>query len=345
MGYRDLLYVVGHSRGGTTWLGELISLHPDVGYIFEPFASQCHYFTGFDTQTLFNNARYIRLDKRGPLLPDHPSSFFFNMEPEAPGLRRYRDLAKMHVRRLVEAAFRDRTGYTLALKQPRLENLGWAASAIGADHVVVLDRHPFGVIGSYRLGNHWGWMDLEWPLAKASIPDAYEEFRGMIEGARDRYEKLLVLSYMRSQVATEFARQRGCHLVQYEDLCRDPSRQMREIFAYVNLPFSDEYRAKLTAKLQDTTPETGHFLDTRKRPEERADGWRRELPPEIVENLTSFILKHGMEIATPGHGMSPLKESERSEAIRFNRQRRRRAAKRRIRRLFSVARTALSRRL
>ena len=315
--YVTLTYLAGHSRGGTTWLGELLACHGKARYLFEPFASQAHPCTGIDTQTIFNGGRFIRLQKRGSSLPDIPLPRFFREAPVAHQPDPFGELARQHLDRLVAHYFAGEHGYHLLLKQPRLENLAWVVAVLGAPRVVVLDRHPFGVVNSLWRWNVVGWSEIEWQILRrdTKLPSTYQT---LIEDARRPAERLLVLSYLRSMHARHFCRTCSeATFVQYEQLCRDPWAQIPAIWRQLGWPVQTADLARLEVKLAARQPVSGdRFLDTNQDPQARCDAWRHELPATIREQLMSFSSRHDLVIPVPGRGLPPLTRFERWQSQR-----------------------------
>lgn len=313
--FRTLTYVVGHSRGGTTWLGELLGCHPAVRYVFEPFASQAHPCTGIDMQTVFNGGRFILHRKRGRPVPDIPVPRFFRTGADDPTDRRLGQLAAMHVEAVAAAAFPGETGYHLVIKQPRIENLGWAAAAIAADHVVALDRHPLGVVNSVRRWGMLKWTRIEWAIITGdeTLP---AEARSLIGAADTPEERLLVLSWLRSQHLREFvAAAPTAILVEYDALCVDPLGETLRVWQHAGLSADAESRRSLDsllAKRDGPGEDAGsRFLHVHQDPLARQHAWRHELPDSIRRRLERFIRQHGLDIAVPGAGLPELSATER----------------------------------
>lgn len=313
--FRTLTYVVGHSRGGTTWLGELLGCHPAVRYVFEPFASQAHPCTGIDMQTVFNGGRFILHRKRGRPVPDIPVPRFFRTGTDDPTDRRLGQLAAMHVEAVAAAAFSEETGYHLVIKQPRIENLGWAAAAIAADHVVALDRHPLGVVNSVRRWGMLKWAQIEWAIVNRDQTLSPETQR-LIAAAETPEERLLVLTWLRSRHLREFvAAAPTALLVEYDALCADPLGETLRVWRHTGLIADTEARRALAAMLakRDGPGEDAgsRFLHVHKDPLARRHAWRYELPDSIRRRLERFIRRHDLDIALPGAGLPELSATER----------------------------------
>ena len=311
--FARLTYIVGHSRGGTTWLGQLFACHPDTRYLFEPFASQAYPCTGIDTQTVFNGGRFIRLRKAGYSVADIPVKRFFRQPTGDPNCHRLAALAAMHLAELTAQAFPGEHGYHLVVKQPRIENVAWATEAIGADHVVALDRHPFGVVNSVRRWGKLDWIKIEWEILE-SDPTIGATERSMIGDACAPEERLLVLSWLRSLHLRRFAAGRSAAtLVEYESLCLNPVDHTVRMWLSTGLDASDQAIAALRHSLSarsSAADRRSMLRDTHKDPLSRVHAWRSELPDSIRRRLESFVRRHALPIPLPGAGLPELTGGE-----------------------------------
>jgi hypothetical protein len=311
--FGPLTYVVGHSRGGTTWLGELLACHPAVRYLFEPFASQAHPCTGIDMQTVFNGGRFIHRAKRGRPVADIPIPRFFRTAADDPSEGLLARLAATHLAAVARRAFPDDHGHHLVAKQPRIENVAWAAAAIAADHVIGLDRHPFGVVNSVRRWGMLNWTKIEWAILGAD-PTVVPADRALIDAAGSPEERLLVISWLRSQHLREFAAGNAAILVDYETLCLDSVAETTRVWRAVGLEAGEPERARLRdllATRDEGEDQRARFLNVFKDPLSRVHAWRRELPDSIRRRLEAFVHRHALPIPLPGAGLPALSAAER----------------------------------
>jgi hypothetical protein len=314
MPWGRLTYLVGHSRGGTTWLGELIACHPGVHYLFEPFASQAHPCTGIDMQTVFNGGRFIHRNKIGRAVADIPIPTFLRDPSNEPSEGLLGSLAATHLMEVARRAFPGERGYHMVAKQPRIENLAWAAAAIRADHVIGLDRHPFGVVNSVRRWRMLNWTKIEWAILRkdASLMPAD---RSLVHDARTPEERLLVTTWLRSRHLREFvATHDGALVVDYESLCLDPVAETTRIWRAIGLIVGTAEVAALRGLLsirRDGEDGRSRFLNVFKDPLSRMHAWRRELPDSIRRRLEAFVRRHALPVPLPGEGLPKLSAAER----------------------------------
>lgn len=314
-----LTYLVGHSRGGTTWLGALLALHPGVRYLFEPFASQAHPCTGIDMQTVFNGGRFIHRGKVGRPVADIPIPKFFRDATSDPFDSLLATLAATHLGEVARRSFPDARGYHLVVKQPRIENLAWAAAALGVHHVIALDRHPFGVVNSVRRWGMLNWTRIEWAILAADASLAAAD-RELVRDARSPEERLLVTTWLRTRHLRDFAAGRDdTTLVAYESLCADPAATVTALWRAIGLDVGEaELAAASTflAERGDGEDRRSRFLNVHKDPQARQQAWRAELPDSIRRRLESFVRRHALPIPLPGAGLPDLTLAERWNARR-----------------------------
>ena len=158
LGTRSPILVTGAPRSGSTWLGNVLTLAPNVGFVHEPFnqrnsKGRCradfpHFFVHV---TDANEARY--LEPMRDTLAWHYSlgaelcAIPTRRKPRAP-----RALARL-VRDYAYFERMRRDGARVVLKDPiALFSADWIARRFGA-RVVVIIRHPAAFVASMRAAN------------------------------------------------------------------------------------------------------------------------------------------------------------------------------------------------
>lgn len=265
-------------------------------------------------QTVFNGGRFIHPDKVGRPVADVPIARFLRDADCEPSAGLLATLAATHLTEVARRAFADERGYHLVAKQPRIENIGWAAAAIAADHVVGLDRHPFGVVNSVRRWGMLKWTRIEWAILRgdASLSPAD---RALVDDARSPEERLLVTTVLRSRHLRAFvAAHEHATIVDYEALCLDPVGETTRVWQAIGLPAGDAEVESLRAMLRirrDGDDNRSRFLNIFKDPHTRLHAWRTELPDSIRRRLETFVRRHALAVALPGDGLPALSAAER----------------------------------
>lgn len=318
--YNNLIYLTGHCRGGTTWLGKLLSMHPDTHYIFEPFISTMHPYTGIDTFHLFSNGRcYKHLKQGNPIFEQFTHTFF--PEPDDKDLDDFKDLVKLHLNRLIEKYFSGEKINTLIIKQPRQELAAWSEKALNANYVIVVERHPFGIINSYQKIDAFSWIEFDWLHALKTIPQTHPELMFLFEEVSTDYEKLLVLTYIRQQILKNFQGRDNWMFINYEDLCEDAIMYIKKIIKFVGLSWNSKVREKIGNLISnnESNSSSNSVFDTRKNSIDRMNAWRFELSKNVQEQLCSFVKKKNLDIALPGDVLEPLSLEEHRLSNQYNR--------------------------
>src|SRR5262249_17506532 len=135
--------VTGHTRGGTTWLGQLLSLAKRASYIFEPLTHLRHPSTKQAASLRsFNRESEVWLTSWPPAC-----------EKEA----EYALALVKQVNELVEAYFRAPV-VNLILKEPGIQRFPLLQGALQPDVTVYIKRHPIAILNSYRRARLYeGW--------------------------------------------------------------------------------------------------------------------------------------------------------------------------------------------
>lgn len=169
---RQLIFVIGFPRSGTTWFSNLLNSHPDTVYRHEVFGRQ---FSEFGDQ-LFRRLKFdhglsdadyaeaVRIVLKANTETDKPPFFpkrFRSMR--SAGVQQFAWLASRALPILAPLYGQLYTPrgrrVTLVVKETRSSvNLGSIIAGARADKLVVLIRHPYGVIASHMRGIQAGLM-------------------------------------------------------------------------------------------------------------------------------------------------------------------------------------------
>lgn len=250
----------GTGRAGTTWLGSLVDTHPDVAYRFEPFHRLGRRPDGAQARRLLDDDR-LGSEAAGKLgafllpadpLTDKPPFFAKRHRPLA-GLATAWRAARTGVapRSVYRALYSPRRPAHVVFKEvtmaPSMDNL----VTRGAVPAVYLIRHPVAVCSSELRGQLAGkmptWRQENLDVALAARPD----LAALVTGP-DRPTSLLAANAALWRLDVEAAldlaaRDDGCLIVTYEELCADPPEGARHVLGHLGL---------------DAAPQTLRFIDS-----------------------------------------------------------------------------------
>lgn len=220
--YQEAIWLVGDGRSGSTWLSDLINWDRSYRELFEPFHP--HIVRQVRDYELF---QYLR--------PDETNS---------------------ELGRFLTSVFSGKFKHLRAdVSQPRLFYQGILVKDIFAHllvpwvhqnmpHVkkVLIIRNPFAVALSKQKLNNWTWMRE--PQAFLKQKPLYDDYlapheRIINQVGDDFIEKQILIWAIIHYVLFQSLNQEDIHLVFYEDLVTNPSKEIKRLFRYLGKDWTD----------------------------------------------------------------------------------------------------------
>jgi hypothetical protein len=236
------ILVTGSHRSGTTWTGKMIAQSPEVVYLQEPF-NLSYYNPGLCGAQFVTSFRYITADNEANYLPHFRKTAAFSYNWRG-GLSRVKGPGTFwHVLQEGYKFGRHQgTGHRPLFKDPfAVLSAEWMAERLNTA-VVVLIRHPAAFVSSVKRFN---WITplyqlLEQPLL---MRDLLEPCRADLEEySKDKYGVIAKAAAFWKFVyfVVDGYRQRHADwlFVRHEDLSRAPVEGFRQIFEFVDLPYT-----------------------------------------------------------------------------------------------------------
>lgn len=249
---KNWVFVTGEIRGGTTFVGKILSLPLEVDYIHEPFNIRC----GMPGMT--KRWRYVRPSLDTPEMQEiHDAAsriFSYNFslrnspfENEAIHRRiikqlvgtrgpYYLRLAKMNPFHR-HAVIKDPTGTLLA---------EYLHVHFGVKPVVVI-RHPASFIASLRRANWWpdvrkildGQPELVADHLNGSLDTWFNKNSDELQNAAAHWRLLTQV------VVNQAKKYDGWELVKLEDLSNNPVDEFKALYGRLGLPWSESVKKKI----------------------------------------------------------------------------------------------------
>jgi hypothetical protein len=291
---RRPVLVTGAHRSGTTWVGRMIDLSPEVGYINEPFNP--HHAPGICACRFPLWFQYVNRDNEHLFRPQLSATLAF----------RYRAVAQLlRTRRPADAELllRDGLEFTRArlrrarplMKDPIAAfSSSWLATTFDMATIVVV-RHPAGFAGSLlRLGWSHPFSDfLTQPaLMDEQLQDFEGEIRDMAKADRDIIDQASLLWRLIYWVLVKY---RTAHpdwiFVRQEDLARDPVTGFADLYRRLGLAYSQKiidqvgWYSSGSSDLEANAPPYAIRRDS----EGASSGWRRRLSKEQQSRLRAQV--------------------------------------------------------
>lgn len=303
------ILVTGAPRSGSTWLGNVLSLAPNVGFVHEPFNQHCSqglcradFPHSFVHVTEANEALYLEPMRDTLAWRFSPGAELRAIpgrtDPQPPRAiaRLVRDYAYFEQMR--------RKGARMVIKDPiALFSADWIARRFGAK-VVVIVRHPAGFVASMRAAGFV--MNFEAFCRQPSLMEGRlapfaDEIRAAAPTLSPSIEaNTLLWRILHHHVALLQQEHPDWVFVRHEDLSRDPVAAFPPLFERLGLPFTADVEAGL-AQFTSDQPAIGRFslFGTRRRTmrssEASVHAYRSRLSPEeiaAIQRLAAPLWEH-----------------------------------------------------
>ena len=249
MNSRPIL-VTGAHRSGTTWVGKMISVSPQVGYIDEPF--NLHHPPGICGAKFAHWFPYIT-DENGPMFYEYIKktlNFEYDVGEEIKTVRTPKDLVRIFSRILRDyprfSWYRFRKVRPLVKDPIAIFSAEWLANTFDMD-VVVLIRHPAAFASSLkRLNLTHPFSDfLSQPLLiKNHLYPFEKEIKLLTHNAKDIIDQAILLWRLVYYMVIKYRIKHDDWIfVRHEDLSCDPLLGFQDIFSRLDLEFTSRVRA------------------------------------------------------------------------------------------------------
>ena len=251
-------------RSGSSWLGAVLSSHPEVNYFFQPLFS-----TSFSSQLDINSSLEEIIDFYSQLYSSNDSfinQISFGKVNDTKNNKASNILYKeVRYHYLIQ---------NLLVKDPEIKIIG-------------LVRNPLSTINSWlnaprEFRKDLNWKELEeWRNAPKKNRNRKEEYNG--------YEKwketTLLFEKLESLYHDRFK------LVKYSDLINYSIQSFENIFHFMNL----ELHPKVLTFLSKTKSENNNDAYSIHRKDTSDDQWKTQLNPIIIEEIQKDLLNLGLE--------------------------------------------------
>jgi hypothetical protein len=201
--YNEKVWVVGDGRSGTNWLSSIINFDGDSRFVYEPIHPEK--VTAMKRLHLFEYQR-----------PDQENAALYA-------------LVKLVM-----------TGTLSDARANHNNRLRLYSRLLVKDSVktVLIMRHPFDVAASKSRKQNWAWMKE--PRVFLKQPDLVEDhlkpFQSFIENQQSFFEKQITIWAIIHYVWLRQFKEGGCHIVFYENLCRNTAVEVSRLGKFIGRP-------------------------------------------------------------------------------------------------------------
>ena len=283
------ILVTGAHRSGTTWVGRMLGLDPQVAYVSEPL--NVLHRPGVLRAKVTRWYQYVCEENEGGFLPAYLEllDFRYHLWDEIRSIRSLKDFLRMS---RDFAIFYNglMRGQRLLLKDPfAVFSIFWFAGRLNFK-VVVTVRHPAAFASSLRrLGWNFDFNDLlDQPLL---MRDHLEAYRARMQSIRAD-DVIGQASLLWAMIYRFVHDARGLNpdfvVIRHEDLSRDPVGGFRDLYTRLNLDYTRRVEKKI---LNSSSSENPKELSRKKvhavKLDSRAsmENWRKRLSADEVKRV------------------------------------------------------------
>jgi hypothetical protein len=283
------ILVTGSHRSGSTWVGQMLSAAPAVGYIREPF-SVLHRPGILEAEFPYWFP-YVCAENEGP---------YVNPVREMLGYRYKIRAALAAVRTPADAVrvgndLRTFAGYRRARARPLLKDpiavfsAQWLAERFGMD-VIVQVRHPAAFVSSLK---KYGWTHpfgdfLAQPLLMRDLLGDFEgDIREFAASPRPPVEQAILLwRLIHHAIAGYRDRHPTWLFYRHEDVAMDPLGRFEDMYGRLGLDFTTEARATIAEFTDPSNPAEATDDQTLRRDSRSSIWtWKSRLTAEEIDRV------------------------------------------------------------
>ena len=269
MGNRAI-FITGHGRSGTTWIGSTFEQAPGILYYGEPCNPKV--VKGGNYSYWF---RYVR--------PDGSDPYFESCLDRA-----FKGLITDGSYWLRQPYRRFLPGHRVVIKEvASLMLLEWVYKRYQPEILFVL-RHPCAVALSERNKSTSAERPIKEILKQPSLmEDHLNPYLTVLEKAKTPYEIFGALWGARNRVITDLMpKYPEWKIVFYEDLCSDPIKCFRELFDHFNLTWTVKVQKYINRTTIEKKP--GKY-STYRVTKNQINKWKRKMTPSEIEQVRTFV--------------------------------------------------------
>ncbi|RMF06476.1 MAG: sulfotransferase [Candidatus Neomarinimicrobiota bacterium] len=286
------LLVTGCPRSGTTWVGKTLALHPDMGYLQEPFNNDHN--QGRVPGKWPHRFFYIHSGNAGTFRPLVEQLFHFTYYP-VPGLfarQSWRDRA-MHLKEFCLWTRARWMAKRPLIKDPfAFFSTPWLVREMGVKPIILI-RHPAAVISSIKRLNWNLRFDhfLEQPeLMQDWLWDLAEEIQSVSTSQAGFLAKGIVFWKLFYQTVIKWeTRYPDWIFLKHEDLSRHPVAEFAQLYQKLGLKFDPSIRRKIIQMTESTShteiPSTAPAAYVTVNSRANLTNWKKRLHPEEIQTI------------------------------------------------------------
>jgi hypothetical protein len=276
--YKEVIWLVGSGRSGTTWVSDLLNYNKNYREMFEPFHP--HFVKEVE---VLSPHQYVRPGERNQTL-ERFSSQVFSGKFQHPRVDGYNGF--IHKGLLIKDIFANLFAR-------------WAFEKFPEIKIIFLIRNPFAVALSILKKSHWFWPSdpSEFLKQETLFEDFLQPYQDLIKRiARDNdpvLKQILIWSIINYVPLRQF-RPDDIHVCFYEDIFTEPNVELSRIFNFIGRS-QKKYPLEISKELitrpsRVSGPESN--VANKKSP---ISSWKNELTIQQIDSGFEILERFGLD--------------------------------------------------
>jgi hypothetical protein len=278
------IIISGIHRSGSTWLGHIISKHPKVFYIHEPFNLEYpkvkkpidFWYEYIDENT--------SIDKQIAIVRYIESYYLTNWKSFWENIRRINSLKllKKFIITLPSRIFNP----TPLIKDPiALFSLEWLEKKIDSK-IIISIRHPAAFVASIKVKN-WEFdfnnLLLQEDLVEFKLRNYKNQIAEYVENPPNIIEQgILIWTIIHDVIYDYQKKHKNWYFIKNEDLSINPLMEYEKIFSFLELDFDKKVQKEI---IESTT--SSRLGKLKRNSKENIKSWKKRLTEEDINNIKS----------------------------------------------------------
>jgi len=273
---KEIIWIVGDGRSGSTWLQEMINYDNKYRYMFEPF----HPLTAEEIQEI-GYYKYIR--------PEYKDEAFYNLASKVFS-------GKFYHPRVIRGG-RSQSRHLLIKDIFGNLLIKWVCRYFPRIKKILIMRHPFATALSKQKLKDWDWMTE--PVQFFDQPELFQDwlkpYEELIRNTKSFFEKQVLIWSIVHFIPLRQLDRREIYLVFYEQLCSHPENELKRLQSYLyGFDREEDLDPKLIEKIKEPSF-TSRADSAINRGGNLCDVWRDELSDSEIDKGVEILRAFGLD--------------------------------------------------
>lgn len=283
------ILISGSHRSGTTWVGKTINTSSKVFYIHEPFnkINLKRYFNiDLDVWFPYITVSNQSIIKKG--FDDFLKGNIFNIKYSNISLKRKTKLFIKNI--IIKTAFLRNKRFIL--KDPiAIFSSEWISETYQSNNIILI-RHPAAFVSSLKK-NNWTFDFSEFYKQSSLMGNHLKPFTKEIDKCiQDKCnivdQGILLWNIIHAYIYEMQKKHDEWYFVRHEDISNNPIKEFRNIFNYLNLPWTsktERYILKTTSSNNASERSDKNIHQLKRDSKSNIYNWKKRLSPKEIEHI------------------------------------------------------------